>query len=162
CHFSTTFCCRRIAHGHLVEQRLTESEPMIRQAATAGWYRSVRLYAQRILEWTPDGLALWRREGQALGGGNPARVILRDLFLESLGLAQNARELLSAAWPALVEGEGELLPLLLDRFAHVGTVVDLRALSGIEDQAVAARLEHVFRVPFAPYWHGVLPVLADH
>ena len=54
------------------------------------------------------------------------------------------------------------MSLLLDRFAYVGTIADWRVLSGIEDPAAVRRLEHVFRVPFDAYWHGVLPVLAEH
>ncbi len=54
------------------------------------------------------------------------------------------------------------MSLLLDRFAHVGTVADWRVLSGIEDPAAAARFEHLYRVPFDAYWYGVLPVLAEH
>lgn len=146
----------------LVEQRLTESDSAIIRAATAGWYRAVRLYAQRILEQPGDGLAHWQRDVRALGAGNPERVIIRDLFLEALVLANNSRTLISSSWPALVEGEGELLSLLLERFAYVGTVADWQVLSGIEDPAEAAQLEHMFRVPFEAYWHGVLPVLAEH
>jgi hypothetical protein len=147
---------------HLVEQQLTASDSAILRAATAGWYRAVRLYAQRTLEQPGEGLARWHRDVRALGGGNPERVIVRDLFLEALVLANNSRALISAAWPALVEGEGEFLSLLLDRFAHVGTVADWRVLSGIEDPATAAQLEHLYRVPFDAYWYGVLPVLAEH
>jgi hypothetical protein len=147
---------------YLVEQRLTESDPTILRAANAGWYRAVRLYAQRILEQPGDRLARWHRDVQALGDGNPERVIIRDLFLEALVLASNSRQLLSSAWPVLIAGEGKLLSLLLDRFAYVGTVADLRALSGIADPAAAAQLEHMFRVPFEAYWYGVLPVLAEH
>jgi hypothetical protein len=146
----------------LVEQRLTESDAAIIRAATAGWYRAVRLYAQRILEQSNDGLARWQRDVCALGGGNPERVIIRDLFLEALVLANNSRALIYSAWPALVEGEGELLSQLLDRFAYVGTVADWRILSGIEDPSTAARVEHLHRVPFEAYWDGVLPVLAEH
>jgi hypothetical protein len=147
---------------HLVEQRLTESDSAILRAATAGWYRAVRLYAQRTLEQPGEGLARWHRDVRALGGGNPERVIVRDLFLEALVLTNDSRALVSATWPALVEGEGELLSLLLERFAHVGTVADWRVLSGIEDPALAAQLEHLYRVPFDAYWYGVLPVLAEH
>jgi hypothetical protein len=146
----------------LVEQRLTESEAAIHHAAAAGWYRSVRLYAQRILEQPGDGLEHWHREVQALGSGNKDRVIIRDLFLEALVLAQDSRILLSSAWPTLVTGNGELLKLLLDRFAYVGTVPDWGLLSGINDPAAAAQVEHLFRIPFEPYWYGVLPVLAEH
>jgi hypothetical protein len=147
---------------HLVEQQLTESDSAILRAATAGWYRAVRLYAQRILEQPLGGLARWHRVVRALADGNPERVIVRDLFLEALVLANNSRALISSAWPALVEGQGALLSLLLDRFAHVGTVADWRVLSGIEDPAAAAQLEHLYRVPFDAYWYGVLPVLAEH
>jgi hypothetical protein len=145
---------------YLVEQGLPESEPTIRRAATAGWYRAVRLYAQRLLERPVGGIDRWRECVRALGTGARERVIVRDLFLEALVLANDPRTLLAAAWPALVEGDGELLRLLIDRFGYVGTVPDQRVLAAIPDRA--ARLEHLIRVPFEPLWEGVLPVLADH
>ena len=137
---------------HLVEVRLRGSEAAIRRAATAGWYRAVRLYAQRVLEQPGEGVARWTQDVRDLGDGTAERRIVRDLYVEALVLATDPRALLTAAWPALAAGDGGLLHLLLTRFAYVGTVPDSRA---------TAEVEHLFRVPFEPYWAEVLPVLGE-
>lgn len=146
----------------LIEHDLPNSDATVRRAATAGWYRAVRLYAQRLLEQPGDGAGRWQRSVQALGSGGPEHAIVRDLFLEALVLSNDAAYLLTTVWQVLVAGDGELLALLIDRFRYVGTVADERALAGIENRAAAAQLEHLLRVPFEPYWYGVLPVLARH
>ncbi len=147
---------------HLIELRLPYSEPTIHQAATAGWYRAVRLYAQRLLEQPHGGVDAWQRQLQAVGAGTPERAIVRGLFLEALVLAHDSHTLLTAAWPALVAGEGQLLSLLIDRFAYVGTLPDARLLSNLPDRAGASKLEHLIRLPFEPYWGGVLEALGEH
>jgi hypothetical protein len=146
----------------LVEAGLPESDAGLTRAAGAGWYRAARLFGQRLLEQPGDGVGRWRRTVEALATGELYRVVVRDLLLEALLLAADAGRLLTAAWPALVAGEGELLRLLLDRFAFVGTFPNHSALSAVRDRTLAAELEHLVRVPFEPYWVGVLPVLAAH
>ncbi|WP_020473423.1 hypothetical protein [Zavarzinella formosa] len=146
---------------HLVEQRLEQSEATIRRAATPGWFRAVRLYAQRLLEMPGDGASRWLGCVRSLGTGSPEHLIIRDLFLEALVIANDSETLLKYAWPALVSDDGELLHRLLDRFIFIGTVPDHRILSSIQNRKVASELEHLVRTPFEPYWTGVLAILAE-
>jgi hypothetical protein len=146
---------------YLVEQRLPDSVTVIRRAAVPGWFRAVRLYAQRLLEQPGGGIDAWQQAVQSLGASGAERSIVRDLFLEALVLANDSANLLTAAWPALISHDGDLLRILVDRFTYVGTVPDSRALAGFK-QSEAAEFEHLFRLPLEMYWTGVLQILGDH
>ncbi len=85
--------------------------------------------------------------------------LLRDLFLDGLFQATNAVELLNRTWDSLTAGNGALLRRLLDRFLIVASLPDPRLVVLSEDQEQAARFQHLFRIPFWPYWGPVLTVL---
>ena len=133
-----------------------------KRAELPQWHRAIRLFAQRLLEKSGDGVEEWRRAIEGLKDEEASATLLRDLFLEALFLATNAAELLERSWAVLAANGGRLLNRLLDRFLFVGTLPDPR-LSHFADTAEdAARFEHLLRVPFGPYWGPVLTVLGAH
>jgi hypothetical protein len=133
-----------------------------KRAELPQWHRAVRLFAQRLLEKSDDGAEEWRRAIEALEDEQETSALLRDLFLEALILATNAVELLERSWAVLAAKGGKLLNRLLDRFLFVGTLPDPRPSQFADTAEDAPRFEHLFRVPFGPYWGPVLTVLRAH
>ncbi len=131
------------------------------RAPAPRWHRAVRLFGQRLLEQGGEDAGRWGHLLGRLDDGSEEGVITRDLFLEAVVLADNAAELLRRVWPVLVAQDGQLLQRLLDRFLYVATVPDPRVAVALADPAVAARLEHRYRIPFWPYWGAVLTVLHE-
>jgi hypothetical protein len=146
----------------LVGQKPTDSIEHRDRAASPRWHRAVRLFGQRLLEQASAGCEDWRWSVEQMEDGSVAGAVIRDLFLESLFLATNAEELLERVWLVLTADRGRLLNKLLDRFLFTATLPD-SALAEFAGSAEAfARLEHEFRVPFAPVWGPVLTVLHGH
>ena len=84
---------------------------------------------------------------------------MRDLFLDALVLATNSVQLLLQNWDFLTARHAALLNRLLDRFLIIATLPDPRTAVLSDDQETATRVEHLFRVPFWPYWGPLLTVL---
>jgi hypothetical protein len=123
------------------------------------WHRAVRLFGQRLLEQSADGAEQWQRAIDSLDDGTPTSPLIRDLFLESLFLATNAFALLERGWSALSANGGRLLNRMLDRFLFAATLPDPRITALTGSEAEAAEVEHLFRVPYWPYWRPMLMVL---
>jgi hypothetical protein len=126
------------------------------------WQQAVRLFGQRLLEHSPADQERWRQAVTQVADDASADALMRDLFLDAVFLAPNAAELLSQAWDALTANKGRLLNRLLHRFLFVATLPDpnyVALAEGIED---AERFDHVFRIPFIPYWGALLAVLYGH
>jgi hypothetical protein len=145
----------------LVAEDTTSTAAEIR-AASPRWQQSVRLFGQRLLEGSADGQTRWRQSVESVKAESPATGLMRDLFLDALFQATNARELLNRTWDTLIAGDGALLNRLLDRFLHVASLPDPRVAALSKDQEEATRFEHLLRVPFWPYWGPVLTVLHAH
>jgi hypothetical protein len=126
------------------------------------WHRAIRLFAQRLLERSGDGADEWRRAIERLDDEQVSSTLLRDLFLEALFLATNVADLLERSWPVLTANGGKLLNRLLDRFLFVATLPDPGLSQLTEAPEDATRFEHLFRVPFGPYWGPLLTVLRAH
>ena len=88
--------------------------------------------------------------------------VVRDILLESLVIAENSSQLLSAAWSVLIKHEGRLLKLLLDRFRFVATIPDLRVSELLGNRQAPLYVEAAFRTPIWPYWRAVLQMLDGH
>ena len=139
------------------------SSPASRERAILPrWHRAVRLFGQRLLEQSADGCEQWERAVAQADDGSEAGAILGDLFLESVFLATNARELLERTWPALCANSGKLLNRLLKRFLYVATLPDPRLSLIMEGEGDAAQWEHLMRLPYWPYWVPVLTGLHAH
>jgi hypothetical protein len=146
----------------LVGEQSITSPASRNRANLPRWHRAVRLYGQRLLEQSSDGAERWRQAIAGLGDDAPDSSVIRDLFLESLFLATNAAALLGRSWPALCANGGQLLNRMLNRFLFVATLPNPNAvaLARLEDDA--AQVEHLFRVPYWPYWGPLLTVLHAH
>jgi hypothetical protein len=132
------------------------------RAAQPRWHRAVRLYGQRILEQSTDGHNQWQQAIAQTEDGSEAGKIIRALFLESLFLSGNAATLLERVWPVLAANNGKLLNDLLKRFLYAATLPDPQAMQWAGTVEEASRLEHIFRVPFWPYWGAMLSFLHAH
>jgi hypothetical protein len=126
------------------------------------WHRAVRLYGQRLLEQSADGSEQWQQTIARLGDDSPTGSVIRDLFLESLFLATNAAVLLERSWAALCANSGRLLNRMLDRFLFVATLPDPRIAALAPPELDGAEFEHLFRLPYWPYWGPLLMVLHRH
>jgi hypothetical protein len=126
------------------------------------WHRAVRLYGQRLLEQSAGGPERWQQAIAGLGDDTPKGSVIRDLFLESLFLATNAAVLLERSWAALCTNGGRLLNRMLNRFLFVATLPDPRVAALIQGETDGAQFEHLFRVPYWPYWGPLFVVLHAH
>jgi hypothetical protein len=127
------------------------------------WHKAIRLFGQRILEQADGDIDQWRAGVENIPDEPASGALIRDLFLESLFLATNARTLIERAWPVLISNSGALLRRLLDRFLYVATLPDIRLLAAFtEDKENALLLAHALRVPYWPYWAPMLMALHAH
>ena len=126
------------------------------------WHKAIRLFGQRLLEQATDIPAAWRACVENASEESTPDALLRDLFLESLFLATNARTLLDLTWPVLIANEGAVLRRLLDRFLFVATLPDTGVLALASDEDDTERFDYAFRVPQVPYWAPMLIVLHAH
>jgi hypothetical protein len=146
----------------LVGEEPTASAGDRKRAASPRWHRAVRLFGQRLLEQGGGGPEEWRKAITRADDESESGRVVSDLLLESIFFAQNARALLEQAWPMLIADGGRLLDRLLDRFLYVATVPNDRLEEVFKSPGEAARFEHLFRLPFGPYWRGVLETLHAH
>jgi hypothetical protein len=126
------------------------------------WHKAIRLFGQRILEQADSDIEQWRACVENIPDEPASGTLIRDLFLESLFLATNARTLIERAWPVLISNSGALLRRLLDRFLYVATLPDIRLLALSDDKEEALQLAHALRVPYWPYWAPMLMALRTH
>jgi hypothetical protein len=129
------------------------------RAASPKWQQAIRLFGQRLLETAAGGQERWRIAVEGVTAESAAAGLMRDLFLDALVLASNCIELLNQNWVILTARHGALLNRLLDRFLIVATLPDPRAAVLSDDPETAAKFEHLFRIPFWPYWGPLLTVL---
>jgi hypothetical protein len=132
------------------------------RAALPRWHRAVRLFGQRLLEQAADGCERWQQAIEALQDDAQESSVIRDVLLESVFLASNAADLLQRTWPALAANGGRLLNRLLNRFLFVATLPDRRIAALINGEIGEGQWEHLFRIPYLPYWGPVLRVLHAH
>lgn len=163
----------RVSFGHdllgdwarmrvLVAEDPTISTTSRSRVLSPRWQQAVRLFGQRLLERSAEDQMRWRRTVEVDSEDASPDALMRDLFLDSLFLAVNANELMERAWPMLGANNGRLLNRLLDRFHIVATFPNHASAAFSEDEADAARIEHLFRLPFTPYWGPLLTLLHAH
>ncbi|MBP1093709.1 P-loop NTPase family protein [Bradyrhizobium diazoefficiens] len=139
------------------------SAPSVRaRAKLPRWHRAMRLFGQRLLEQADDGPERWRQAVEGLADGTEEGAIIRDQLVEALFLATNAVALLQRSWESLTANRGRLLALMLERFMFAATLPDPRIgmlSSATED---TGEWDHLFRLPYWPYWAPMLTVLHAH
>ena len=146
---------------------LVAEDPMLSAASrdralAPRWQQALRLFGQRLLEHSDLDRERWRQFVQQSHEESSQDGLIQDLFLDALFLATNAFELMDRAWNTLVANNGRLLNRLLHRFLFVATLPNpLRDLLS-QDPEDVTRFEHLFRIPFWPYWGPLLNVLHAH
>lgn len=139
------------------------SAPSVRaRAKLPRWHRAMRLFGQRLLEQADDGPDRWRQAVEGLADGTEECAIIRDQLIEALFLATNAVALLQRSWEALTANRGRLLALMLGRFMFAATLPDPRVGALLADTEDAGEWDHLFRLPYWPYWGPMLTVLHAH
>jgi hypothetical protein len=139
------------------------SAPSVRaRAKLPRWHRAMRLFGQRLLEQADDGPERWRQAVEALEDGTEEGAIIRDQLVEALFLATNAAALIQRSWEALAANRGRLLALMLERFMFAATLPDPRIVALLSKTEDAGEWDHLFRLPYWPYWGPMLTVLHAH
>ena len=139
------------------------SAPSVRaRAKLPRWHRAIRLFGQRLLEQANDGPERWRQAVEELEDGTEDGAIIRDQLVEALFLATNARALLDRSWAALTANSGRLLNLMLNRFMFAATLPDPRIGALLSPSEKTGEWDHLFRLPYWPYWGPMLTVLYTH
>jgi hypothetical protein len=139
------------------------SSPSVRaRAKLPRWHRAMRLFGQRLLEQADDGPERWRQAVEGLEDGTEEGAIIRDQLVEALFLATNAVPLLQRSWDALVANRGRLLGLMLGRFMFAATLPDPRVSTLLSLTEQQGEWDHLFRLPYWPYWGPMLTVLHAH
>ena len=146
----------------LVAEDPTLSTESRDRALSPRWQQAVRLFGQRLLEHSQEDQERWRQSVEQAGEGSSPDELMRDLFLDALFLATNAFELMNRAWSTLSANNGRLLNRLLHRFLFVATLPSPYLGVFSQDPEDATRFEHLFRIPFLPYWGPLLAVLHAH
>ena len=139
------------------------SAPSVRaRAKLPRWHRAMRLFGQRLLEQAFDGPERWREAVEGLQDGTEEGAIIRDQLVEALFLATNALALLERSWEALTANRGRLLALMLERFMFAATLPDPRIGALLSETEDTGEWDHLFRLPYWPYWGPMLTALHAH
>lgn len=139
------------------------SAPSVRaRAKLPRWHRAMRLFGQRLLEQVEDGPERWRQAVEGLEDGTEEGAIIRDQLVEALFLATNAVALLQRSWGPLTANRGRLLALMLERFMFAATLPDPRIGALLSATERTGEWDHLFRLPYWPYWGPMLTVLNAH
>jgi hypothetical protein len=127
------------------------------------WHRALRFYALDLLEHSTTA-AEWRRLFDEFNLDEPVCEIARNLLLEAPIFALHQRVVLEQLWPNLIAKEGELLRRLLRQFLRMATLPDERYVAHFREQDPQLQLSAAvrYRLPWIPYWPGVLAFLGDH
>jgi hypothetical protein len=139
------------------------SAPSVRaRAKLPRWHHAMRLFGQRLLEQADDGPERWRQAVEGLEDGTEEGAIIRDQLIEALFLATNAVVLLQRSWEALTANRGRLLALMLERFMFAATLPDPRIGALLSQAGDTGQWDHLFRLPYCPYWGPMLTVIHAH
>ena len=139
------------------------SAPSVRaRSKLPRWHRAMRLFGQRLLEQADDGPERWRQAVEGLEDGTEEGAIIRDQLIEALFLATNAVALLQRSWEALTANRGRLLALMLERFMFAATLPDPRIGALLSQTEDTGEWDHLFRLPYWPYWGPMLTALHAH
>lgn len=127
------------------------------------WHRALRLYAVDLLEQA-DSLAPWTRAFESVATMEESpRALAQDILLEATAFASGRGVGLFHAdlWNLLAEDDGKLLARLLKRLFHTTTFANTAIVEAIARKApdLAIHIAAGSRVPYFPYWYGILTFL---
>jgi hypothetical protein len=129
------------------------------KASLPSWHRAVRLFA--LAQLAESGLQVWDQTRLELDAQDQR--LVADLFLDAPLFADDPLALLEQLWPALSEGQGDLLRRLLRRFLYVATVADPRGRVLFSDSPeLETEWSARARLPVWPLWHPMLSFLDQH
>ena len=127
------------------------------------WHRAVRYYALDLLEQNGDASS-WLQLFNQFRLKSTADALAQNLMLEAPVFATEQCVILNRLWPVLAADEGVLLQRFLRQFLQVATLPDEQFLQRVREEEpeflmeIAAR----HRMPWAPYWFGVIDFLGEH
>lgn len=127
------------------------------------WHRALRFHALARLEQNSDATA-WLDLFQQFRGDATIDDLAQNLLLEAAIFALDSAAILERLWPTLEANEGALLQRFLRQFVRVGTIPDRYVLQLYKHRTPEQQLEleTLHRVPWAPYWFGVIAFLGRH
>ncbi len=125
------------------------------------WHRAVRFHGLDLLEREASS-AGWEAFFAAFSGDAAGEQMAQNLLLEAPVFASNQRVVLDRLWPALQLKGGALLCRFLRQFFRVATFPDEEMMAHFVTEGAAVQLQAsvLYRVPWVPYWPGVLGFLA--
>lgn len=127
------------------------------------WHRAARYHALARLEQNADAKA-WLALFEQFRGDATVDELAQNLLLEAPIFALDQCATLDRLWPLLESNDGALLARFLRQFLRVGTIPDRYVLRMFKDRSPEQMLElaALHRVPWAPYWFGVIEFLGRH
>lgn len=124
------------------------------------WHRAVRYHALGLLEGNTDAQS-WLNLLEQFKGNATTDDLCQTLLLEAPIFALDQAGILKRLWSKLEADNGELLRRFLRQFLRVGTIPDPLILRFYRDESPERLLDLAshYRVPWAPYWFGVMKFL---
>ncbi len=125
------------------------------------WHRAVRFHGLDLLEHQTDSAA-WQEFFNAFGSNSAGDEMAQNLLLEAPVFASNQPVVLDRLWPALQLNEGKLSRRFLRQFLRVATYPDEEMVARFASRNADLQLQAsvLYRLPWGPYWLGVLEFLA--
>lgn len=127
------------------------------------WHRALRFHGLDLLEGHPDDTA-WRRLFAEFSEESPIDEMAQNLLLEAPIFTSQQQAILDMLWPAFELDDGKLLRRFLKQFLRVATIPDENLINRFTGSDAELRVEAatLCRLPWWPYWSGVLAFLASH
>lgn len=127
------------------------------------WHRALRFHALARLEQNADATA-WLSLFDQFRGNATIDELAQNLLLEAAIFALDSAAILERLWPTLEANDGALLKRFLRQFLRVGTIPDRYVLQLYKNRTPDQQLEleTLHRVPWLPYWFGVITFLGQH
>lgn len=142
------------------QQRLAEFLEM--RIDSPLWQRALRLYGLHLLEQNPD-TTMWQDALQSFAQSSQEPSPGEAAILEALVFAAGEGHYIEHVWPILIENDGRLLRLFLQRFCHVATEPDDRLISLVlqDEPQGQTQARAQLRSPIWRFWPLVLRVLSE-
>lgn len=127
------------------------------------WHRALRLHGIMLLEGVDDPSS-WRRVFEEVGElPVPVGSLAQDILLEATAFAatRGGGLLHEDLWSLLAGEDGSHLERLLKRLFHTGTFPNTAVVDAVTQEApdLAVHIAAGVRLPYWPYWHGILALL---
>lgn len=127
------------------------------------WHRATRFHGLDLLE-SNDHADAWLRVFLIFDSNSPSDEMACNLLLEAPIFALTQRAVLERLWPVLEADDGGLLRRFLRQFLRIATIPDEEMVARFQSRGPDLQLEvaTLYRLPWIPYWRGVVKFLAAH